>query len=208
LQLAPALRVDLMMGRMQAGPIALEMMTGRAYEFARLMVVDGGVASDHQAPMPLLKPSTLPEPDLANAQRVDMRMEGGAMGGRPKLVYKGETLQGRRYAETRQFWGLNGVAGMAKDPLFRAQRGESLIIDTLNDTAFAHAMHTHGHHFRILARDGVELADQDWRDTFISQPKERVRIAFVADNPGKWLIHCHMLGHAASGLLSWFEVQA
>ena len=32
-------------------------------------------------------------------------------------------------------------------------------------------------------------------------------IAFVADNPGKWLIHCHMLGHATSGMMTWFEVE-
>ncbi len=31
-------------------------------------------------------------------------------------------------------------------------------------------------------------------------------IAFVADNPGKWMIHCHMLDHQAAGMMTWFEV--
>ncbi|VAX07178.1 Multicopper oxidase, partial [hydrothermal vent metagenome] len=34
----------------------------------------------------------------------------------------------------------------------------------------------------------------------------KTTIAFVADNPGKWLFHCHMLEHAAAGMSSWFEV--
>jgi FtsP/CotA-like multicopper oxidase with cupredoxin domain len=37
-------------------------------------------------------------------------------------------------------------------------------------------------------------------------PDEPVEIAFVADNPGRWLLHCHMLDHQASGMLTWFEV--
>lgn len=35
---------------------------------------------------------------------------------------------------------------------------------------------------------------------------QTTQIAFVADNPGKWLLHCHMLEHAAAGMTTWFEV--
>lgn len=31
-------------------------------------------------------------------------------------------------------------------------------------------------------------------------------VALVADNPGKWLFHCHMLSQAASGMMTWLEV--
>ncbi|WP_338018609.1 multicopper oxidase domain-containing protein [Oricola indica] len=31
-------------------------------------------------------------------------------------------------------------------------------------------------------------------------------VSLVADNPGKWLYHCHMLEHAAAGMNTWFEV--
>ena len=37
-------------------------------------------------------------------------------------------------------------------------------------------------------------------------PDETIEIAFVADNPGKWLLHCHMLEHAAGGMMTWFDV--
>ena len=36
--------------------------------------------------------------------------------------------------------------------------------------------------------------------------EETVRIAFVADNPGDWLVHCHMLEHSVAGMMSWFRV--
>jgi FtsP/CotA-like multicopper oxidase with cupredoxin domain len=35
---------------------------------------------------------------------------------------------------------------------------------------------------------------------------ETVQIAFVADNPGDWLLHCHMLEHSAGGMMTWLRV--
>ena len=46
----------------------------------------------------------------------------------------------------------------------------------------------------------------DWRDTVLVNRGEAVKVAFVADNPGKWMLHCHMLEHQAGGMSTWFEV--
>lgn len=100
----------------------------------------------------------------------------------------------------------NGIAGRSDAPLFRAKRGDSVILESWNDDAFAHVIHLHGHHFRIVERNGQPLEYRDWRDGFLAEPDEKTNIAFVADNPGNWLIHCHMLEHAASGMTSHFEV--
>ena len=82
-----------------------------------------------------------------------------------------------------------------------------MLIETVNDTTFMHAMHVHGHHFRIVEREGSTIDEgEPWRDTFLVGPDQTTRIAFVADNPGKWLLHCHMLEHAAAGMNTWFEV--
>ena len=75
-----------------------------------------------------------------------------------------------------------------------------------NRTAWPHAMHLHGHHFRVVERNGKAVSDAPWRDTELVLSDERVRIAFVADNPGKWLFHCHMLEHQAGGMKTWIEV--
>ena len=45
-----------------------------------------------------------------------------------------------------------------------------------------------------------------WHDTLLMEASEKVRIAFVADNPGSWLIHCHMLEHQMGGMITWLEV--
>ena len=44
------------------------------------------------------------------------------------------------------------------------------------------------------------------RDTILMNRGETVEIAFVADNPGEWLLHCHMLEHSASGMMTWLRV--
>jgi FtsP/CotA-like multicopper oxidase with cupredoxin domain len=42
-------------------------------------------------------------------------------------------------------------------------------------------------------------------DTVLVMPNERVRVAFVADNRGNWMIHCH-IEHWESGMRGWFRV--
>ena len=76
----------------------------------------------------------------------------------------------------------------------------------VNDTRWPHAIHLHGHHFKVLSRNGAPVARAEWRDTVLTAPGERVEIAFVADNPGKWMLHCHMLEHHEAGMMSWFEI--
>jgi len=76
-----------------------------------------------------------------------------------------------------------------------------------NDTMFPHPIHLHGHSFRVIARDGAPTRYREWRDTVLAMPKERVEIAFVADNPGDWMIHCHVLEHQAGGMMATVRVE-
>ncbi|MES0811188.1 multicopper oxidase family protein [Roseibium sp. SCPC15] len=203
LQLSPAQRMDLILRPEQTGPVPFETMTGKPFTFANFLVTEA-----EEAPLPLLMPraNALPEPDLASARTLPLVMEGGAMGGMRSLMKDGKEMDMRQMMEAGLFWAFNGVVGVEGKPMFSAKRSETIVLDSRNDTAFAHAMHIHGHHFRVLERNGAKLEHPDWRDTFTTVPRETVKIAFVADNPGKWLIHCHMLGHAASGMMTWFEV--
>jgi FtsP/CotA-like multicopper oxidase with cupredoxin domain len=45
-----------------------------------------------------------------------------------------------------------------------------------------------------------------WLDTVLLAPDETVEIAFVADNPGDWLFHCHVLEHMQAGMAAVFRV--
>ena len=138
-----------------------------------------GVATTAAA-APALASNAIPEPDIANARRVKVVMEGGAMG---------------------------GFANLADEPLFAAERRQTIIMETVYRTTLVHAMHVHGHHFRVFSRSASEVVEgKPWRDTFLIGQGQTTEIAFAADNPGKWLYHCHMLEHAAAGMTTWFTV--
>ncbi|MFC5931379.1 multicopper oxidase family protein [Cryobacterium melibiosiphilum] len=65
-----------------------------------------------------------------------------------------------------------------------------------------HPMHVHGHHVLVLSRNGVPASGSPlWLDTFDVQPGEVWEVAFLADNPGIWMDHCHNLDHAAEGMM-------
>ncbi|HFE37393.1 MAG TPA: multicopper oxidase family protein, partial [Gammaproteobacteria bacterium] len=91
-------------------------------------------------------------------------------------------------------------------PLIRVKRGETVRIDITNDTSFPHAMHLHGTHFKVIARNNMSYNNGEWRDTELVFPDEKVSFAFLADNPGKWLFHCHMIEHQAGGMVTWIDV--
>jgi FtsP/CotA-like multicopper oxidase with cupredoxin domain len=118
----------------------------------------------------------------------------------------GKLMGIREMVEKKMVWVLNGKAGMHKKPLAAISKGQTAIINMINKTAFSHAMHLHGHHFQVIERNGKPVMRSPWRDTELLKRNEQVRIAFVADNPGKWLIHCHMLEHAAAGMVTWINV--
>jgi len=202
-QLSPAQRMDLVLRPEGGEDLFFEAMTGQPFRFATFKV---GESSSPDLPLLLPAANGLPEPDLAAARPVPLTMAGGAMMGMRALMEDKSEAEIRQMMADGLFWAFNGKAGMDDTPLFAAKRGETIVIESRNDTSFAHAMHLHGHHFRVLERNGEKPAHPDWRDTFTTVPRETVKIAFVADNPGKWLIHCHMLGHAASGMMTWFEV--
>jgi len=40
------------------------------------------------------------------------------------------------------------------------------------------------------------------RDTVLVPPRRRVVVAFDANNPGLWAIHCHLLYHLDAGMFT------
>ncbi len=128
------------------------------------------------------------------------------MGGMRSAVYKGQALGIDELIKVKHIWALAGVTGLPDKPLFTAKRGQSVVLNMINDTAWPHPMHIHGFHFTAVERGGKKIKEAPWRDTELIMPRETVSMAFVADNPGKWLLHCHTLEHTAAGMITWFEV--
>ncbi|MEE9587287.1 MAG: multicopper oxidase family protein [Hyphomicrobiaceae bacterium] len=163
---------------------------------------------------PLAAPANLPrpaikEPDLASAQSVDLVMTGGAMSGIEGAMYKGVYLPIRELIRKHgKVWAFNGVVGRSDEPLFRVAKDRSVKLKMVNKTPWPHAMHVHGHHFKVIERNDGRPLDATWRDTVLMDPDSTFTIAFLADNPGKWMLHCHMLEHQAGGMATWFEIVA
>jgi len=161
-----------------------------------------------------LPPNPLTAPSLTPDQKVTLDMTGGAMGGMAKAIYKGKEMPiGELVDKHNMIWALNGVAGMPEKPLFLAKKGQTIEVRMLNNTAFPHVMHFHGHHVLEVkrvrqTRKGRKtlLSRDDWRDSVLMDRSEEVTVTLVADNPGKWMLHCHMLEHQAGGMMTWFEV--
>ena len=62
------------------------------------------------------------------------------------------------------------------------------------------------HAFRVLTRNGRPTRAREWQDTVLMAPDERVEVAFVADSPGDWMLHCHILDHQEGGMMAVVRV--
>lgn len=156
-----------------------------------------------------LPPNPLSEPDLRSARRQLVTLTGGMMGGRHPVTFRGEkTNTYRMMMERRAAWALNGIAsdGHRIPPFLTLAKGVTCILDLRNETAWPHPMHLHGHSFRVLTRNGAPTQRREWQDTVLMAPRERVEIAFLADNPGDWMFHCHILEHMAAGMMAVIRV--
>ncbi len=209
--LAPAQRADVIIdidGK-PGEPIPVwEVSTRHRLKSARFVLSDKPPVRQRRPDEPvILSPNALrAELKPGAAQQIELVMEGGAMGGLREGNIDGRILSIQELVERKQVWAFNGKVGMQIQPLAAIPKGRTAVINMVNKTAFPHAMHLHGHHFRVIERNGKPVADAPWRDTELVERNEQVRIAFVADNPGKWLFHCHMLEHAAAGMITWIEV--
>lgn len=85
--------------------------------------------------------------------------------------------------------------------MLMVKEGQLVKIHFDNQSDLYHPMHLHGHSFLVLARNGTPLAGSPVRlDTILLPPHTTYDIAFVANNPGLWMLHCHNLFHANWGM--------
>jgi FtsP/CotA-like multicopper oxidase with cupredoxin domain len=102
-------------------------------------------------------------------------------------------------------WSMDGAYWPRTTPLL-LRKGQRVEIDLVNNTMMAHPIHLHGHTFQVVAIDGRPIQGAV-RDTVLVSPMGRVRIAFDADNPGRWAFHCHNLYHMTTGMMMEFRYQ-
>jgi FtsP/CotA-like multicopper oxidase with cupredoxin domain len=193
--LGPGMRADLMLDCTAQPGSRHRVIDGfyrrNAYELLKLEYRDEKPLRSSFPPVRMLRANPLASPDLAKAARQRIVFSGGAMGALPSQTeHKG------------LYWTVNGKAVREHahhEILMNLRLGQSYVLELVNETAWHHPIHLHGHVFRILPGDR-------WGDSVLLEPKSRAEIAFVADNPGDWMLHCHVLEHQATGMMALVRV--
>ncbi|MBS3692008.1 multicopper oxidase family protein [Rhodococcus qingshengii] len=179
--IAPAQRYDVLV-TVQSGswPIA-----------AKVEGKSGGVACllrtpDSVAVVDLTSPAVLSGSGGRLVLESELRPSGALEQRAPDRAYSVDLIQ----AGDRYLWGMAGAdAGR-----LRMKQGERIRIVMNNDTDMWHPMHTHGHTFSVPSYGGLR------RDTVIVLPRTQMAIDFDADNPGRWMFHCHNAYHFEAGM--------
>jgi FtsP/CotA-like multicopper oxidase with cupredoxin domain len=101
----------------------------------------------------------------------------------------------------KYIWSLNNVSWTPDVPPLPIAKGERVELVFVNQTGMPHPMHLHGHEFQVVEIDGKRFSGAV-RDTVLVTPGRRVVVAFDANNPGTWAIHCHLLYHLDAGMFT------
>ena len=228
--LGPAMRVDLVLD-MTGAPGDRATVVDDFYRNLAYRLVDLAYGAERLRDGPpdtpiRLPPNPLPEPDLSGAVRHEVILGGGMMGMMSGGMVDGRMTDMRGMMRQGMAWTINGAAsggpsghgpnghgpnghglgGHVMDPIVTLERGRTCVIAMANETAWHHPMHLHGHSVRVLSRNGRPTRFREWQDTVLLAPRERVEVAFVADNPGDWMFHCHILEHQQAGMMSSIRV--
>eukprot|EP00903_Cladosiphon_okamuranus_P004287 g4285.t1 len=161
---------------------------------ARFQVVEGRRTAPGS--LPTLPKNPVLEPDLDQAEHIDMIVEWGV-----GTDYNGEPL----------FWNLKTAPGQEPkgctypNQIAALRLGDSYLFRIRNNTQYPHPIHFHGHTFRVL-NSNKKVFDSYLSDTVVLEENEQVEVAFVADNPGHWMFHCHVVEHMVVGLVGLVEV--
>ncbi|MEM9206305.1 MAG: multicopper oxidase family protein [Pseudomonadota bacterium] len=108
------------------------------------------------------------------------------------------------------FWSIDrkpwpGDAVENVGPLAELKLGQSYILRLRNESPNLHPIHLHGLAF-IPLQSNQRVLPRNWTDTVLLLKNEIIDIALVADNPGDWAFHCHVIEHQKTGLSGYIRV--
>lgn len=108
-------------------------------------------------------------------------------------------------------WPINGIVfdvanPHSEKPAVVVKTSERAAIKFINETRMSHPMHLHGHSFQVVEINGTPV-NGALRDTILVTPKSSVTVAFDANNPGTWYVHCHILWHLAAGMAALVQYE-
>ncbi|MBD9482300.1 multicopper oxidase family protein [Pseudomonas sp. PDM14] len=195
--LGPGMRLDLALKVPTAGS-ELSLRNGPL----RLATLKGVATTERPGDWPAELPANpLPEPDLSRAETLRFNFEWAAA-----LASPADEAAGRY-----KYWQINGQAWDINDktcadrPIASLKLGGHYVFVLRNMAQYQHPIHLHGMAFKVLDSDRKDIVPY-FTDTYLLGKNETARIAFVADNPGVWMFHCHVIDHMETGLMAAIEV--
>jgi FtsP/CotA-like multicopper oxidase with cupredoxin domain len=215
-RLGPGMRVDLVIDCLHAGGASFPVTDAGhrgSGELARIVYrQDKALRGKPLGGSLQLAANRLPEPDPAKATDHYIVFQGGMRGAPVIGTIDGKPSKIQDLMEKHGLaWTMNYTAehehALMHEPLLHLKRGEHVHLRMINETDYPHPMHLHGHFFRVVAIDGQPARFREWRDTVLMGPRQTIDVAFVADNPGEWMYHCHILDHAAGGMMGTLAVE-
>ena len=215
-RLGPAMRIDLvvrapkegaearLMDYFAAEPVLLATLAGRG---------DGKATAFEPAPLTC---AAIPEPVIKGAERLNFAF-ATASDKKAALAVSAEddplskalldslcAAEKTNWTINREAWPEGGHSRVPR-PLALLKTGRSYLAELSNETPHVHPIHLHGMTFKVLRSTRRDLPVH-FADTVLLTPKERITIAFVADRPGDWMIHCHLIEHQESGMMGYLKV--
>jgi FtsP/CotA-like multicopper oxidase with cupredoxin domain len=217
-RMGPAMRMDVALRTPDAGGRIALIDYFAAQPVTLATLVAQGASKASSATGPALAPARLPEPDLDKAETHELKLSASATptdyaGLAPIVLPDGRKIDvlDSLCSTAQTLWAIDGKTWPQNGhehlppPLMSFSRGTPVRLQFNNTTPHMHPMHLHGHTFKVLSASKMKRPVH-WADTVLVLPEERVEIAFVADNPGNWMIHCHIIEHQDTGMMGWFRV--
>jgi hypothetical protein len=98
---------------------------------------------------------------------------------------------------------LNGKSGPSNTPLI-VRLGDRVRIRMINLGMDHHPIHLHGHTFRTTGTEGGRIPEAAWvpGNTVLVGVAQSRDVEFVANNPGDWMLHCHLPHHMMNQMSS------
>lgn len=194
--LGPGMRIELGL-RVPAAGEELSLRNGPLRLATLKSIASSEPAGDWPAALPA---NPVAEPDLASAETLRFNFE-----------WAGALSDNLAQGAAHSFWQINGEAwdindaSCAERPIASLTLGRSYIFELRNLSQYQHPIHLHGMSFKVLSSNRRKI--EPWfTDTFLLGKNETARIALVADNPGTWMFHCHVIDHMETGLMAAIEV--
>ncbi len=98
---------------------------------------------------------------------------------------------------------FNGKSGPAATPLI-VQLGDRVRIRMINLGMDHHPIHLHGHTFHTTGTEAGRIPNSAWMpgNTVLVGVAQSRDVEFVANNPGDWMLHCHLPHHMMNQMSS------